>query len=107
MQYVSNPWEPLFYQANLPLRGLYGYWQSPGSCPSQGLGSRNCDVTSDNNPTVAATLLMEMDTAGLSSTTIPDAWQQANQSNNESGSWSEELDTGTSNDHFGAGASAE
>lgn len=74
MQYVSNPWEPLFYQANLPLRGLYGYWQSPGSCLSQGLGSRNCDVTSDNNPTVSATLLMELDTGGLSSGLAPVLW---------------------------------
>jgi hypothetical protein len=103
-EYVANPWEPLFYQANLPLRGLYGYWQSYGQCPEQGSGQRNCDVTANNNWPVASTLFTEMYQGGLSSTTIPDAWQQANESNNESGAWSEQLDTGTANDHFSGGS---
>jgi hypothetical protein len=105
MQYVANPWEPLFYQTSLPLRGLYGYWQSPGSCDdgvSLGGGTRNCDAYANNSPGVAAALLFAFDTGGVTTTTIPDAWQQSNESNNESGAWSEQLDTNATMDFFGS-----
>jgi len=101
--YVANPWEPLFYQSGLPLRGMYGYWQSLGSCDdpeSADNGTRNCDVYANNNPGVASTLLPMLDSNNTSTTIIPDAWEQSNEANDESGSWSEELDANSNDDFF-------
>jgi hypothetical protein len=100
--FVANEWDPLFYQANLPLRAMFGYWQSLGSCPdpnSAANGTRNCDVLANNNPGVASTLLSAI-AAGSTASNIADAWQQANSSNNESGAWSYEIDSGAQGDNF-------
>jgi len=91
---VANPWEPLFYNSGIPLHGIYGYWQSPGECTVEGAeDNRACDVESEDNPPVASMLLQQIwNPTANGGADILDAWQQSNEDNNESTSWSAEMD---------------
>lgn len=74
----ANLWENLF--ANSSVHGVYGYWQSPGSCAaSLQYPHRDCDVYEESNQGVATSLVQFLVAgAGHTPETTHDAWAHAN-----------------------------
>ncbi len=87
-------------QTGASLRGVYGYWQAPGSCSTSNQYSqtRECDVT-DTKGETAMTLFVDNITASKPQD-LNDAWIQASQSAGMSHRWAIIQDCHAENDVF-------
>ncbi|HUY41402.1 MAG TPA: hypothetical protein VMV82_07525 [Candidatus Dormibacteraeota bacterium] len=82
------------------LHGLYGAWQSPGSCTAQGTSTRNCDFT--NSPTALDFSLLivpgELNGTQVEGQDIHDAWVCAFMDAGQDGRWAIWEDASARND---------
>jgi hypothetical protein len=95
-QWTSN-WNTIFSGS---LHGLYGAWQSPGSCSSQGTRTRNCDIVNSNVASCFSALVVPVTAANtiLEGLDIHDSWVQAFSCGNQDGRWAIWEDSAARND---------